>query len=284
MHEIEELEKRWRKYRFKKMVPKLLFLAFVVSVAIFVTVDLSPFKISLKPEKSLVTESYKPKENLPANTVSEKSVSEKNVTAKVTPTYKKTEELNKTKQSPTKTVSIEKTEQNISVKITEEKNETEQKRLFLKPADDFIQHITISENTQNEKKKIEKKPVKKSVQKRKKEVQISKIDKIKIKKQPPSKTIGYIINKFERTKDPQLAVFLSKSYYKDGKYKEALSWAIKANEIDSSNEESWILFAKASVKLGRKNEAINALRAYLSRNDSSSVRIVLDQILSGEFK
>ena len=55
-----------------------------------------------------------------------------------------------------------------------------------------------------------------------------------------------------------------------------------ANNIDTENEKSWILFAKSKVKLGQKNDAILALKTYLKSNKSQSIQSLLNQIMVGE--
>lgn len=85
--------------------------------------------------------------------------------------------------------------------------------------------------------------------------------------------------RFQRSHNPVYSMALAKRLYKRKAYKKALKWALITNEIDHSNEESWILFAKAKVKLHQKKDAINALMAYLQMQDSSKVRAVLNDIV-----
>ncbi len=85
--------------------------------------------------------------------------------------------------------------------------------------------------------------------------------------------------RFQASHNPTLSIALAKRLYKRKAYKKALKWALITNEIDNRNEESWILFAKAKVKLHQKKDAINALLAYLQIEDSSKVRAVLNDIV-----
>ncbi len=94
-------------------------------------------------------------------------------------------------------------------------------------------------------------------------------------------TLTFLKKKFEATKDIKYALMVASRYYEKKEYANALKWAIKANEIDSSNEESWIIFAKSKLKLGRKKEAIDALKLYLKNRNSQNVLNVLQQIKKG---
>jgi hypothetical protein len=55
-----------------------------------------------------------------------------------------------------------------------------------------------------------------------------------------------------------------------------------ANQSDPENEKSWIWFAKSKVKLGEKEDAITALKAYLKHNKSRAAQTLLNQINLGE--
>ena len=72
---------------------------------------------------------------------------------------------------------------------------------------------------------------------------------------------------------------ISEKFLEQKKYKKALKWALISNEIDDKNENSWILFAKSKMKMGKKQDAINALNAYLKNNHSTNVKNLLDDIV-----
>ncbi len=88
--------------------------------------------------------------------------------------------------------------------------------------------------------------------------------------------------RFRRNGDIETALSLSEEYYKTADYKKALKWAISANSLDSKNERSWALFAKSSYKLGRKQDAINALENFVRTSGSEQIKILLRQIKAGE--
>jgi hypothetical protein len=89
-------------------------------------------------------------------------------------------------------------------------------------------------------------------------------------------------DKFSRQPTYATALALSSEYYKDGNYQKSLYWAISANNMDSKNDKSWIMFAKASYKLGKKADAINALENFVKTSASDSAKATLNQIKNNE--
>jgi tetratricopeptide (TPR) repeat protein len=84
--------------------------------------------------------------------------------------------------------------------------------------------------------------------------------------------------RFFATKNVDDSLFLAKAYYNMGKYKKSEFWALQTNKINSSIDESWIIFAKSKVKLGHKNEAINILQNYIKRTSSNLAKNSLLEI------
>ncbi len=96
--------------------------------------------------------------------------------------------------------------------------------------------------------------------------------------------LKYLKERYNETGRAFYAILISKEYYKKRLYLKSLLWATTANSIDSSSEDSWIMFAKNKVKLGKRNDAINALSAYLKVNNSKKIKILLTNIKNGVFK
>jgi len=188
---------------------------------------------------------------------------------------------NKTKTLSTNTT-ISKKEKKEDINITRppKKMKIVKNEVVLAPKMEFLENIEILPEEKNIPKKVEKK----KVTKKRVEKNITKKPKIVIETKKDENFLDSLIKKFENNPDPKLAIFLSKTYYKEKNYKKSLYWAIKANELDSSNSESWILFAKTSVKLGKKKDAINALKVYLNNYNSYEVEKLLLKIINGEFK
>ena len=51
-----------------------------------------------------------------------------------------------------------------------------------------------------------------------------------------------------------------------------------ANELDSNNEESWIIFAKSKYNLKQKDDAISVLKIYNDKVNSANIEDLMRQI------
>ncbi len=91
-----------------------------------------------------------------------------------------------------------------------------------------------------------------------------------------------VAKRFHQSHDTDDSLFLAKSYYSKGNYKKAEYWALQTNKIDGNIEESWLIFAKAKVKRGNKNEAIRILTTYIKRSNSVQAESLLKKIKKGK--
>ena len=118
----------------------------------------------------------------------------------------------------------------------------------------------ISSKQQN----ISQKPNELKTKNKIKEIEINRtanIAKINIiEKIPDLKTI---IKRFYETKDFDLAVLISKIYFKKGNLKNAQIWALRANNINPSSYKSWILFADILLKEKKLKKAQEILKVYV---------------------
>ncbi|MDR2099782.1 MAG: hypothetical protein LBP40_02995 [Campylobacteraceae bacterium] len=97
--------------------------------------------------------------------------------------------------------------------------------------------------------------------------------------------IEELIKKFEASNNVVFATMISEEYFERKDYKKSLEWALRANELDSQNELSWIMFARNQVKLGKREDAIRALEIYTDyAKDAVSASNLLKNIRSGEYK
>ncbi len=248
--EIKELEKRWIKYKVKRHSKKA-----VLSLASIGVIAAGGYIYLQKPMDF---------SNL----------------------FSKKEEIKKKEQ---KEIKITQADKKIESIHTPPKNKKEQKEKTLTLDTKFIKNI---EKEAKKSKTVFKKP---PLPKPKlnpnfkiatsdiKEEKVVKKSKIKIISKKVD-TITYLKKKFEASGDINYALMLSQTYYDKKDYKKALKWAIKANEIDASNEKSWILFAKSKMKLGKRKEAIKALKIYLKNRESQRVYNVLEKIENGDLK
>ena len=88
--------------------------------------------------------------------------------------------------------------------------------------------------------------------------------------------------RFLTSKDVDDSLFLAKAYYNMGKYDKSEYWALQTNKINSTIDESWIIFAQSKVKLGQRNEAISILGNYIKRTDSEQAKNSLLKIKSSK--
>lgn len=93
--------------------------------------------------------------------------------------------------------------------------------------------------------------------------------------------IDEVIARFKTNKKPALSLFVAKRYYAMRQYRDAYNYALITNELDSENEESWLIAAKALVKLGDKEKALHLLNEFIARSDSVRAKMVLAQIENG---
>lgn len=94
--------------------------------------------------------------------------------------------------------------------------------------------------------------------------------------------IEVLASRYSKNPDAATAISLSEIFYKQGNYQKSLKWAMNANAIDPKAEKSWIMFAKSSYKLGRKQDALNALENFSKTSSSEAVKTTISQIKNNE--
>jgi len=98
---------------------------------------------------------------------------------------------------------------------------------------------------------------------------------IKIKKRKSLKAL-LVNEKNKRTYASAIA--LANYFLERKKYAKAVKWSIKASKREPSRSFSWILYARAKVRLGEKEKAKRALKIYLKNNDSKEAQNLLDTL------
>ena len=91
-----------------------------------------------------------------------------------------------------------------------------------------------------------------------------------------------IENRFEFAKDKSDSLFLAKYYYDKMEYAKAEKWALETNKLDNTIEESWLIFAKALAKQGKRIESLKVLKAFFDQGSSSQAKILMDRIRRGK--
>ena len=91
-----------------------------------------------------------------------------------------------------------------------------------------------------------------------------------------------IENRFEFAKDKSDSLFLAKYYYDKMNYPKAEKWALETNKLDNTIEESWLIFAKAQAKQGKRLEALKVLKAFYEQSSSPKAKVLMDKIRRGK--
>ncbi len=301
VNEIKNLENRWKKYKRKKfflfVVFPIFFIFTVVGIAgyfyFFSTNDIKTNKQSTKEkinslkdttlsktkyEKNLKKESKKGDNN---SKLVKKQTIDKNDTIKIKITVKKRnkKEQNTTVKADNGSEDIITLNTNFLQRIYKQVNASEVKTVKSATKRDGSVNLKIDNNSSKKENNIKESNritsilTNKTSKKPKIIISSKKIDKIR-----------YLKDRYFESNKAKYAIMLAKEYYLKRDYINALKWAVISNNSDSNNEESWILFAKCKVKLGKKYQAINALNAYLKVNSSKKIETLLIDIKNGVFK
>jgi tetratricopeptide (TPR) repeat protein len=250
MLNVNDLERRWRKYKIKSYLPQIVI--FISLLIIFILIS-----------------TIKNNELLDNNVIEEaKEIDEVEIV---------------TKQN---TININKVEKTFNESTHENKKLVLSPSLdFISN----IKHSSISRYDNDEvhsnkiykKKKIQKQKVKKQKAVEKKEIEKKSI---KISRQNTQEDINHVIKRFKKNNNPALSLFVARKYYELEDYQKSYNYALITNEINDNIDASWIIFAKSLVKLNEKDEAIKTLKKYIEHAHSSQAKILLDEIKSGKFR
>lgn len=99
-----------------------------------------------------------------------------------------------------------------------------------------------------------------------------------IKRDDISFDIHEIEDRFKNNSNPNLGVYIAKYHYDHGNYSEAYNYALKTNSINNSIDDNWLIFAKALVKLGKEDQAKKTLQLYISNSNSQNAKNYLDSL------
>ncbi len=297
MLEIEKLEKEWRKYKIKQLKPYVFISILLALSAIFLTLY---SKDATKLVQQIAFNDEGAKKEV---AVDEKEMSKESTeaTESETKSYSSQTPSSNTSEEKTAKIAEDKTEIDLDSRDSK-KEEKEVDSLALKADTGFLetfapQSTPVSSKASNSPKKAiqpvqrpttdtsnrfaqEMKDETKTENTVDSERAVKEHNSLVLTTTKTNNTLEYLIKRFNEKRDPKLASYISRSYYKKGKYKEALKWSIEANSLDPSNEESWILFAKANVKLGNREDAIQALKVYLNQYSSRNVKSLLNSLES----
>jgi len=240
MYDIKQLEEEWKRYRKKKLKPWYIGAGILLVLMLFIIFFQSNLKINVSALKMYL------------ETPNEIQTSENNKKSEDTPRYDRV----KIKE----TVLIDDALENLEIK----ENVIEMADKVVKEPNNILVDIPILDDTNEA-------TVEEETEARKK-IDLEIIDSTSVS--------GYkdVEKRFFESHDIDDALFLARSYYKNGNYEKAQYWALETNKLDEDQEESLLLFVKSKVKLGHKNEALSILTSYVKQTDSKEGKKLLYRI------
>jgi hypothetical protein len=253
MLDIKNLERRWLKYKVKSFLPYITVTILSITLLIGISIWMGSKKTETKPivQQKIISPSL----NITKPTI---STTEDNTTfiepsMEFVQSFQNTQPLSEV-SAPT-TVGIKKSiQQPTSTAITTPKTITMPE---YSPAPTAIS--TVSKTITNNKS-------------------------LSINRDESKLDINTLERRFKETSNANLGLFIARYYYDRGDYNEAYNYALKTNNTNDKIDESWIIFSKSLVKLGRTDQAKKTLQVYISQSNSENARGLLDMIENGNFK
>lgn len=252
MHNIELLEKQWKRYQIKKYFPLIAVALFLlIGSIVFNMFDSKISNDSLISKQSNMIAAHKAydKENLPFFTHGAIEIME--------PAF-----------SEHRAITAVADEQNIQdSNVTQETNTTNNTdRTDIVESAYSSKSILSVNNMQEHTEEYSKQKIK-----------------INLEQTTDINSITDVMRRFYESKDPNDSLFLANNYYEQNDYGKAFYWALETNKITEQIEESWLIMAKAKAKMGDRNEAIRILRAYAAKTNSKKALELLDQIETNQW-
>lgn len=266
--EILDLEKRWKKWRFKSYTK----IAWFAGIGL-VFVLLSVLVIKLLPaldsslEQKEVESAQIPHEQIKKTANEQIKIPTHSYYQK--PYVPKEPKLPQTQyqQNPNNIEVIDDTPYKTTTRTTQ--------RATREPEVEYEEDSDVYEPDDFEIEEIPQEVVKVVPPKPKIEIETSQI-------KPKKDNYKNIKEKFYATNNIVYALMIAEEYYHSGDYSNALKWALISNNIDSSNERSWIIFAKSKVKNGQREDALKALNGYLQHYpNATEIKSLIQKIKQG---
>jgi len=240
MHRYEELEKLYYKKKLLKYI--FLFLLFIILILAFVSIKI----LNNKNKKVKINDinTSKIKTTKKGNNNSSNIKLKSNLT---------------TKKNNTKNVLNKKLQNNPQNNIIENEKKIN-KLTFILPELSSNDIAIANQLTNNKEKNLTKKSSeKKSLS------QNNNISEKNLNIEETTANINMLINQYNISPTYDLAITISKYFYNHKNYKESQIWAIKANNLNPSKVDSWIIFADILLKEGKKNKAKKILTIYIDQ-------------------
>ena len=281
LHEVIELENKWKIYSSKKKKKKYIFLyilAFII-FAIFISAliyfayskGVSELETNVKKSNNEVKKIIN---DTKVKLEKEKILDNKNII------NKPVEVISNKSDNDKKLVDMPKQEEvNTTTLVDTTNNET----ISLSIMNIDVKNSSFKSNTNEVKSSKIIKNIPKNIETNTIVItDLNSTAKPKVESKKELDDLEYLKLKFSETNSIYFALDISDVYYSKGDFKNAREWALTANKLDVKNDKSWVMFAKASYKLGLKEQAINSLTNYLNSNSSTRVKQTLDLIKEGK--
>ena len=269
MLNINELEYRWMRYKIKSYIPHFTIL---LSLTVIILISINFF--TNNKDNNTSTDIQLQKE-LPII------------------------ETTLVKTSPTdiikKRVQEEKKTLQVKPHRYKENSQLEKKKVNLAPSLDFMKKMQNSvqpyyktENSSIRQEDVKPKRLKEKVETNREiyevESSFNQEHKVQIRRKNTQNDISQVIKRFEKNNNPVLSLFVAKKYYEIGKYRDSYDYALKTNNLDKNIDQSWIIFSKSLVKMGKKDRAIKTLKTYIKYSHSINAQTLLNEIKTGKFR
>ena len=253
MYDIPELEKKWTKWKRKERQKPII----IGVVSLLIISSASGIIYYLKNKKDTLTStSAKPTQVKPVK--KEQNVSKSNNAIVITKTS--VNELKTQKESKEHQVS---TNKDSTIDISNAQ--------IVKPnvPDEDVRVIGFDKKAQKDMKTKYQDVIKQN-------------SKVAVAQGAEDNAIKEVEDRFKATQDTKDSLYLAKFYYNKGDYAKAESWAISTNNIDGDIEESWLIFAKARAKQGKRTDAIKVLQTYYDETKSAKAKALLKKLRLGK--
>jgi len=301
MLDVLQLEKRWMRYRLKKLIPFV-----VLAVIFFIAAGATSYLYVSSPELfkgETVAKEIASTQTKPAETPVQ-PVTDTNKSIDVAIVQPQDEEQNVLKPSFNFMYNIEDQVINYN-NIKAEKTALNTVDKTIEVPAKSIKKVQPKPVTKPKKKTSIKKPVKVATKNapKKSAVAVKPTKSVVVEKKEPvveqssdetivqishdqvsEDELNSVIKRFNTQNNPALSLFIAKTYYDRGNYKEAYNYALITNNLNPSIEDSVLIFSRSLVKLGKKEDAITTLEAYINNTKSINAKVLLNEIQKGKFK
>ena len=299
MYNIPELERKWLSYKIKKTLKPILVITILAIAAISILFFIPSIKIfNSQPEKSVnndIQKTIAPKTSIKSNPEKKsKALAQTSSYSSTPPAVAKTRKPVKLEPSFNFMYGLEEEVLGYYDEPVKQKEPIPQKPIELPQPKTPVNteakpdHIATSKQIgiRSKHDTVQKTAAKSNIIKKNSTAfeKVDSVEKLDINRKNDEKDIQDVIKRFKKNKNPALSLFVAKRFYAIGNYQQSYNYALITNELNSDIEDSWLIFAKALVKLDQKEMAISTLESYIESSRSIKAKLLLDSIKNGMLK